>query len=56
MVTVNCSSPITLNIRDDYACECKGEGGNPPADVTWYKGNEQKGGTGKEEQILIKSH
>ncbi len=52
MVTVNCSSPITLDIREGYACECKGEGGNPPADVTWYKGNKQKGGTGKEEQIL----
>ena len=45
-----------MNTSDYFACECKGQGGNPPADVTWYKGNEQngqqKGFTGKEEAIL----
>ena len=26
---------------NNFICVCRGEGGNPPADVTWYKGNEQ---------------
>ena len=39
MVSVNCSSSITLDKGDFFACECKGEGGNPLADVTWYKDN-----------------
>ena len=51
-MTVNCSSLITLNASGYFACECKGKGGNPLADVTWYKGNEQKGDTGTEEAIL----
>ena len=32
---------------DNFTCECKGTGGNPPADVTWYK-NDRKIVTGKE--------
>jgi hypothetical protein len=51
MVSVNCSSSITLDEGDYVACECKGEGGNPPANVTCYKGNEVIV-TGKEKAIL----
>ena len=51
MVMVNCSSRITLNVGDDYSCECKGQGGNPPAEVTWFKGKKPVR-TGKEKQIL----
>jgi hypothetical protein len=40
-----------LNQRDHFACECKGQGGNPPANVTWYKENELIV-SGKEEAIL----
>jgi hypothetical protein len=53
-VTVDCSSTITLNKGDDITCLCKGEGGKPPANVTWYgKGNIQIGETGKEKQTLF---
>ena len=50
-VTFNCSSPVIVNEGDDVKCQCRGEGGNPPADVTWYKGS-NKIGTGREEQTL----
>ncbi len=40
-----------MNQSDYFACECKGTGGNPPADVTWFKGNKVLV-TGKEEAIL----
>ena len=51
-MTVNCSTPIILNEGDDVKCQCRGGGGNPPADVTWYKGSNKIGGTGREEQTL----
>jgi hypothetical protein len=35
---------------------CRGEGGNPPANVTWYKDGVQIGGTGIEEQTLTLSN
>ena len=40
-VTINCSSPIIVDEDNDLICLCKGENGNPPADVIWYdsKGN-----------------
>ena len=53
-VTVNCSSFITVNEEDDITCVCRGKGGNPPANVTWYKDGVQVGETGKEEQTLIR--
>ena len=52
-VTTNCSSPIRLDIGADVSCTCRGKGGNPPANVTWYKEGKQIGGVGKEEQELI---
>jgi hypothetical protein len=30
-----------LTKGDDFTCVCRGEGGNPPAVVTWYKGSQQ---------------
>ena len=47
-----CSSPITVNEGDNVSCTCQGQGGNPPADVTWYKDNRKIGRTGKEEKTL----
>ena len=36
---------------NNFACECKGTDGNPPADVAWYK-DDTRIVTGKEEAIL----
>ena len=47
-----CSSPIIVNEGDNVSCACQGQGGNPPADVTWYKDNHKIGGTGKEGKTL----
>ncbi len=44
-VTINCSSSIKLNEGDDFTCLCRGEGGNPPANVTWYRNGIQFGET-----------
>ena len=56
-MTLSCSSPITLYEGDNFTCVCRGEGGNPPANVTWYdKDGVQIGGTGKEEQTLTRSN
>ena len=49
---MGCSSPITVNEGGDVTCACQGQGGNPPADVTWYKDNHKIGRTGKEETTL----
>ena len=38
-ISINCSNPTTVIQSDNFACECKGTDGNPPADVTWYKDN-----------------
>ena len=46
------SSNITVNEGDNVSCACQGQGGNPPADVTWYKDKRKIGGTGKEEKTL----
>ena len=48
----SCSSPIIVNEGDNVSCTCQGQGGNPPADVTWYKKNHKIGETGKEEKTL----
>ena len=52
ILSINCSKLNTLNKGDDFTCECRGEGGNPPANVTWYKDGLQIGTTGKEKQTL----
>ena len=51
-MAINCSNPTTANQSEYFACECKGTGGNPPADVTWYKDNRNVSATGKEKAIL----
>ena len=50
--TTACSSPIIVNEGDDVSCTCQGQGGNPPADVTWHKDNRKIGGTRKKEKTL----
>ena len=47
-----CSSPIIVHEGDNVLCTCQGQGGNPPANVTWYKDNVKIGGTGKEAKTL----
>ena len=49
-----CSSPVTVVEGNDLTCECQGQGGNPPANVTWFKDDIQIGETGKEEQTLTR--
>ena len=51
-VTINCSNPIDVKEEKDLTCQCKGEGGFPPANVTWYKGGVQIGDAGDEEKLL----
>ncbi|CAB3977000.1 peroxidasin homolog [Paramuricea clavata] len=55
-VTLSCSSSIIENEGDDFTCVCRGEGGNPPANVIWFKDGVQIGATGKEEQTLTVSN
>ena len=51
-VTINCSNPIDVKEEKDLTCQCRGEGGNPRANVTWYKGGFQIGDAGDEEKFL----
>ncbi len=51
-VTLSCSSPVTVNESDNVTCVCRGEGGNPPSDVTWFKDGTPIGETGTENQTL----
>jgi hypothetical protein len=44
-----------VNEGDNFTCVCRGEDGNPPANVTWYKDGVQIGGIGMEEQTLTLS-
>ncbi|CAB3999529.1 Neogenin [Paramuricea clavata] len=71
-VTINCRSSVTVDEGkdftvdegedftvdegEDFTCVCRGENGNPPADVTWYKDNVQTGTREKEEQTLTRSN
>ena len=48
----NCSCPIALNEGDDFTCLCEGKGGNPPANVTWYKNGVKFSDVGTEKQTL----
>ncbi|XP_028399355.1 hemicentin-1-like [Dendronephthya gigantea] len=53
-ITLNCSSPVILNEGDNFTCLCSGEGGNPPANVTWYKDGVKFSDAGIENQMLNK--
>ena len=53
MVTASCPSSVTKTEGDDLKCVCRGKDGNPPANVTWYKGGVRIGESGKEEQLLF---
>ncbi len=55
-VTIICSSPFIVGEGDNVTCVCRGKGGNPPANVTWFKDGVQIGKTGKEEQKLTLSN
>ena len=50
-MTLNCSVTL-INEGDDFACLCKGEGGNPPANVTWYRDGVRFSDVGAERQTL----
>ncbi len=41
-----------VNEGGNVTCLCEGRDGNPPADVTWYKGDRTTGLTGKEKITL----
>ena len=45
-----------MNEGDDVTCACRGEGGNPSVNVTWYKDGVKLSKTGKEEQTLTISN
>ena len=50
---INCSSPITVDEDNDLICLCKGENGNPPADVVWYDKNDNPIGQKENEQKTL---
>ena len=54
-ISVNCSNVTTVNQSDNFACECKGTDGDPPAHVTWYKDDRKIGDTEKEIATLVLS-
>lgn len=41
-----------LKTGDNFTCPCKGEGGSPPVNVTWYKGGVKFTDVGTEKQTL----
>ena len=41
IATIDCSSPVKIGEGRNFTCECRGEGGNPSANVTWYKDGKQ---------------
>ena len=52
-MTIDCSSLLIVNEGDDVICECRCEGGNPPAECTWYKNGAQVGEREMEVNTLI---
>ncbi|XP_028399326.1 cell adhesion molecule 2-like [Dendronephthya gigantea] len=54
-VTLNCPGVVTLKKGENFTCLCRGEGGNPPANVTWYKDGVKITDVGTERQKLILS-
>ncbi|XP_046858284.1 carcinoembryonic antigen-related cell adhesion molecule 1-like [Xenia sp. Carnegie-2017] len=53
-VIINCSTPLVVNEGDNVSCVCRGEGGNPPANVMWFdKDNNIIGGVGVVNKTLV---
>ncbi|XP_046858807.1 neural cell adhesion molecule 1-like [Xenia sp. Carnegie-2017] len=53
-VIINCSTPLVVNEGDNVSCVCRGEGGNPPANVTWFdKNNNIIGDVGVVSKTLV---
>ncbi|XP_046858275.1 carcinoembryonic antigen-related cell adhesion molecule 6-like isoform X2 [Xenia sp. Carnegie-2017] len=53
-VSIDCSSPLFVNEGDNVSCVCRGEGGNPPANVTWFdKDSTTVRGFGVESATLV---
>ena len=44
--SVNCSSPVTKNRGDEFACLCVGNGGYPPPTASWFKDGKNVSGRG----------
>ena len=51
-MTVDCSSPSTVNATGNFTCTCTSSGGRPLANVTWFKGNKMIGESRKRNQTL----
>ncbi|XP_028399293.1 neural cell adhesion molecule 1-like [Dendronephthya gigantea] len=52
-ITFSCFNSSTVNEGENFTCVCKGEGGRPTANVTWYdKNGVQIGVTGRGKQLL----
>ncbi|CAB4044487.1 muscle, skeletal receptor tyrosine kinase-like, partial, partial [Paramuricea clavata] len=51
-VMINCPSHITLDEGEDCTCVCTEQGGNPPANLTWYKDGKQINNASYGENIL----
>ena len=49
---INCSRLVKIGEGKDFICECRGEGGRPPANVTWYRDRKQIGETRDVKNIL----
>ncbi|XP_046858280.1 junctional adhesion molecule C-like [Xenia sp. Carnegie-2017] len=53
-VVINCSTPLVVNESDNVSCVCRGEGGIPPANVTWFdKDNNIIGDVGVVNKTLV---
>ncbi|XP_046858840.1 carcinoembryonic antigen-related cell adhesion molecule 5-like [Xenia sp. Carnegie-2017] len=53
-VVINCSTPLVVNEGDNVSCVCRGEGGIPPANVTWFdKHNNIIGDVGVVSKTLV---
>ncbi|XP_046858283.1 uncharacterized protein LOC124451706 isoform X2 [Xenia sp. Carnegie-2017] len=53
-VVINCSTPLVVSKGDNVSCVCRGERGNPPANVTWFdKNNNIIGDVGVVNKTLV---
>ena len=53
---INCPRRITLDECENRTCVCTEQGGNPPANLTWYKDGKQIGkATYRENRLTLTS-